>query len=214
MHSLIQDLRHASRMLRRNRGSSLVAVLALTVGIGANTAVFTVVNSVLLRSLPYPDADRLLLLSDRARDGKRGPVMRLSDRDYVELRGGDRLFDGLATFDSNGVDMTGAGEPIHLLAGNVTADFMRVLGIRAVMGRTFTGEDERGSAGQTAVLGNSLWRERFGADTAVIGRKISLDGVDHTVIGVMPPGFAYPDGVQLWIPLEVRPDPHVTFLRP
>jgi len=201
-------------MLRRNRGSSLVAVLALTVGIGANTAVFTVVNSVLLRSLPYPDADRLLLLSDRARDGKRGPVMRLSDRDYVELRGGDRLFDGLATFDSNGVDMTGAGEPIHLLAGNVTADFMRVLGIRAVMGRTFTGEDERGSAGQTAVLGNSLWRERFGADTAVIGRKISLDGVDHTVIGVMPPGFAYPDGVQLWIPLEVRPDPHVTFLRP
>src|SRR5215469_3117724 len=196
MHSLIQDLRHASRMLRRNPGSSLVAVLALTLGIGADTAVFTVVNSVLLRSLPYPDADRLLLLSDRARDGKPGPAMRLSDRDYIELRRRDSLFDGLATFDSNGVDMTGAGEPVHLLAGNVTADFMRVLGIKPIIGRTFTGEDERGSGALTAVLSNSFWHERFGADTAAIGRKISLDGVEHTIIGVMPTGFAYPEGAQ------------------
>jgi putative ABC transport system permease protein len=201
-------------MLRRNPGSSLVAVLALTLGIGANTAVFTVVNSVLLRSLPYPYADRLLLLSDRARDGRSGPVMRLSDRDYVEFRRRDRFFDALATFDANGVDMTGAGEPVHLLAGNVTADFMKVLGIRPVIGRTFTGDDERTSGDRTAVIGSSLWRERFGADPKVIGRKITLDGVDRTIIGVLPPEFAYPEGVRLWIPMEVRLDPHIAFLRP
>ena len=214
MDHLIQDLGHAARMLRRNPGSSLVAVLALTLGIGANTAVFTIVNSVLLRPLPYPDADRLLLIFDASRDGKSGPAMRLSDREYVEFRRMDRLLDGVATFDANGVDVTGAGEPVHLLAGNVTADFMRVLGVKPIIGRTFTGDDELGRAGETAVLGNSLWRERFGADPQVIGRKIRLDGVDRSIIGVMPPGFSYPDGAQLWTLLEVRVDPHITFLRP
>jgi putative ABC transport system permease protein len=201
-------------MLRRSPGSSLVAILALTLGIGANTAVFTVVNSVLLRSLPYPNADRLLLLSDRARDGLSGPVMRLSDRDYLEFRRRDRFFDALATFDANGVDMTGAGEPVHLLAGNVTADFMKVLDIRPVIGRTFTVDDERAGGDRTAVIGNSLWKERFGADPKVLGRKIRLDGVDRTIIGVLPPEFAYPEGVRLWIPMEVRLDPHIAFLRP
>lgn len=211
---LMQDFIHASRMLRRNPGSSLAAVLALALGIGANTAVFTIVNSVLLRPLPYPEPDRLLLISDASRDGKRGPAMRLSDRDYLEFRHMDQLFDGLATFDANGVDVTGAGDPVHLLAGNVTIDFMRVFGVKPIVGRTFTGDDDLGKAGQTVVLGNSLWRERFGADPQVLGRKISLDGVDRTIIGVMPPGFAYPNGAQLWTLLEVRVDPHITFLRP
>ena len=140
--------------------------------------------------------------------------MRLADRDYVEFRRRDRLFDSLAMFESRGAGVTGAGEPVHLVIGSATADFMRVIGIRPMLGRTSDSEDERAKGGPVAVLGNSLWRERFGADPKIVGGNITLDGVDHTIIGVMPPGFAYPDGAQVWMPMEIRPDPHMTMVRP
>jgi putative ABC transport system permease protein len=213
MHSLIQDLRYAGRMLRCNPGLSVIAVLALAIGIGANTAVFTIVNAVLLRPLPYPHPERLFLLTEDPRKSHVGSPMRLHDRDFVELRRYDRLFDGLAAFVSRGTDMVGAGEPVHLEAASVTADFMRALGVTPIMGRTFDGADETGSL-RAAVIGASLWRERFAADPQIVGRRIRLDGVGHTIIGVMPPGFAFPSGAQLWTPMEVRPDPHIGFARP
>ncbi|MGO9258092.1 MAG: ABC transporter permease [Bryobacteraceae bacterium] len=213
MHSLIQDLRYAGRMLRCSPGFCVIAGLALAIGIGANTAVFTIVNAVLLRPLPYPHPERLLLLSEDPHKSHAASPLRLPDRDFVELRRYDRFFDGVAAFAACGTDMVGAGEPVHLAAASVTADFMRVLGVPPMMGRTFVAAEET-SRVRTAVIGESLWRERFAADPEIVGRQIRLDGVVHTVIGVMPPGFAFPSDAQLWTPLEVRSDPHMGFARP
>jgi predicted permease len=212
MEGVFQDFRHSARALRRNPGFTAVAVLALTLGIGTNTAVFTVVNSVLLRALPYPEPDRLLLLSNGPGNG--GPAMRLSDRDYLEFRRHDRLLAGLATFESRGFDVTGIGEPAYLPGACITADFLRMLDIQPSLGRAFRTSDERAKDGPVVVVGYLLWRDRFGADPNVLGRKLKVDGVDHTVVGVMPPGFDYPDQAALWTPLEIRGDSPVIFLRP
>ena len=212
MHSLIQDLRYAGRMLRCSPGFCVIAGLALAIGIGANTAVFMIVNAVLLRPLPYPHPERLLLLSEDPHKSQAAFPLRLPDRDFVEFRRYDRFFDGVAAFVACGTDMVGAGEPVHLAAASVTADFMRELGFPPIMGRTMVAADETAGV-RTAVIGESLWRERFAAGPQIVGRKIRLDGVDHTIIGVMPPGFAFPSDAQLWTPMEVRPDPRIGFAR-
>jgi putative ABC transport system permease protein len=211
VNGFTQDLRHSARLLRSNPGFSAVAVLALALGIGANASVFTVVNGVLLRPLPFPDPDRLVLVAEAARGAVATPWHRLSDRDYLALRQSDRLLDALATFEARGADLAGAGDPVHLRAGAVTADFFRALGVRPAIGRGFTAADE---TAPVAVIGASLWRERFAADPKIVGATVHIDGVPHTIIGVMPAGFAYPDDAQLWTPLVVRADPHMGFYRP
>jgi putative ABC transport system permease protein len=213
MHSLIQDLRYAVRMLRGSPGLPLIAVLALALGIGANSAVFTVVNAVLLRPLPYSHPERLVLISEDPRTSPGGSSLRLPDRDFVQLRRAAQSYDGVAAFAARGTDMAGEGEPVHLAAASVTADFMRVLGVLPVRGRTFVATDETDPR-RTVVIAASLWRDRFLADPRIVGRTIRLDGIEHTVLGVMPPGFAFPSGAQLWTPLDVRPEPHIGYMWP
>ena len=134
MRTLLQDLRYAARTLSRSPGFTAVAIAALALGIGANTAVFTVVNGVLLRPLPFPDPARLLLLSNAPDRGPFGPGLGLAEENYLDFRRQDKLFDHLAVFTSRGVSLTGRGEPAHLPSGVVTSDFFTTLGVNAAMG--------------------------------------------------------------------------------
>ena len=198
-------------MLRRNPGFTVVAILALAVGIGANTAVFTVVNGVLLRPLPFPESGRLFLISNLPRHAPFPNSPALAEGDYLEIRRNNRSFERIATFSSLAAILTGAGDPVRAPTAAVTPDFFAVLRASASLGRMFGSGDERE---HIAVLSDALWRNRFGADPRIIGRTITLDGIARTVVGVMPPGFSFPPDAQLWTPLEIRVDPHNAMLRP
>jgi putative ABC transport system permease protein len=187
MDTLWQDLRYGARSLLRSRGFTIVAVLTLALGIGANTAIFSLVNGILLRPLPYPHADRLVIT----------PV---SLPDFDDLRAASRSFDDLAVWGSNRYSLGSEGAPSEpVLGGIVSARFFPLLG-GAALGRVPGPEDQRD---KVAVLGHGLWQRRFGGDSAVVGRVIRLYGEPHTVIGVMPPEFQFPAAqFQIWVPLE------------
>ena len=208
MHSLIQDIRYAARTLRRNAGFTTVAVVALALGIGANTAVFTVVNGVLLRPLPFPEPERLVALSAVSENNPfvMGPV--LPDRLYVEFRSQDKYLESLAASNSNQVNMTGAGEAASVAACFVTPDYFSVLRARPALGRTFFADEDRPGRDHVVVLSHRLWQANFGGAAAAIGRTIKVNGENHTVVGVMPVDFAFPAGVDLWISTAVRIQEH------
>ncbi|HXI43401.1 MAG TPA: ABC transporter permease [Bryobacteraceae bacterium] len=214
MHNLIQDIRYAVRMLRRNPGFTTVAVLALALGIGANTAVFTVVNGVLLQPMPFPEPDRLFLISYSPEHGPFdfGPAM--VDSHYLEFRRDDKLFAHTAVFQNGAPNLTGAGDPVKLRTSNVTPDFFAVLRVNPAMGRSFLPEEGQPGRGRVVVLSDKLWRGRFGADQRILGQSIKLDGVNQTVIGVMPAGFNFPDDAEAWRPLALMTDPGNSFLLP
>jgi putative ABC transport system permease protein len=214
MHSLIQDVRYAARTLRRNAGFTTVAVVALELGIGANTAVFTVVNGVLLRPLPFPEPERLFLVSFAPQHGpfRMGPV--LLDGDYLQFREQDRLFERIASFTSVNASLTGAGDPVRLTGASVTPEFFRVLRVQPSMGRGFLADEDQPGRDHVVILSGKLWRNRFGASSRILGRSIKLDGENRTVIGVMPAGFAFPSDAEIWLPLNVHVDGHNSFSRP
>jgi predicted permease len=202
-----QDLRYALRSLRKSPGFTALAVLAMALGIGANTAVFTVVNGVLLRPLPLVQPERLFLISYELRLGPSSGRPTLSDHDYVEFQRRTRAFERVTAFVEGEVTMTGAGDAVRLPAGLVTSSFFPVLRVSPAMGRPFTSqEEERGSPG-VAVLSEGLWRSRFAADPNILGKSITVDGIKRSVIGVMPAGFAFPGDGALWLPLAVGADP-------
>jgi predicted permease len=206
-----QDIRYALRSLRKSPGFTALAVLAMALGIGANTAVFTVVNGVLLRPLPLVQPERLFLISYMPRLGPFAGRPTLSDHDYVEFQRLTHAFERVTAFVGGQVTMTGAGDAVRLPAGRVTSSFFPVLRVSPAMGRTFAAqEEERGSPG-VAVLSEELWRSRFAADPNIVGKSITLDGIKRSVIGVMPAGFAFPGDVQLWLPLTVGGNPMVSF---
>ena len=210
---LFQDLRHGQRVLRKSPGFATVAILTLALGIGANTAVFTVVNGVLLRSMPFPEADRLFLVSLNTGFQQFEWQPEVSDRDYLAFRGQEQSFEQVASFSQGSTaNLTGAGDPVHIQVAYVTTEFFQTLRTNPAIGRGFAaGEDEPGRD-NVVVLSNELWRERFGADPEILGKTIRLDG-SRTVIGIMPLGFEFP-GVKVWMPLAIRIDEHNSFMRP
>src|SRR5216684_5648924 len=214
MHSLIQDIRYAARTLRRNAGFTTVAIVVLTLGIGANTAVFTVVNGVLLRPLPFPEPELLFLVSFAHQHGpfRSGPV--LSDADYLQFREQDRFFERLASFTTVNASLTGAGDPVRLTGASVTPEFFRVLRVQPSMGRGFLPDEDQPGRDHVVILSGKLWRNRFGASSQILGRTIKLDGENRTVIGVMPAGFTFPTDAEIWMPLNVHIDGHNSFSRP
>ena len=159
-------------MLRRSPAFTAVAVLALALGIGANTAVFTVVNGVLLRPMPFPEPEKLFLVSYASQPGpfESGPA--LVDRHYLEFRQQDRLFEHIATFTGNSASLTGAGDPVQLPAANVTADFFSVLRVKPAIGRGFLAGEDQPGRDKVVILGDKLWRARFNADPAISGKTI------------------------------------------
>jgi putative ABC transport system permease protein len=192
MSVLFQDLRYALRMLVKNPGFTLVAVLTLGLGIGANTAIFSVVNGVLFRPLPYPQPERLMWVGMGDPHDKIGTSSVLSDADFLDWQSRNRVFEHVAAFADSWFTLTGSGAPERLRGAHVTADFFPTLGIAPSLGRGFAaGEDAHGSA-RIVVLSHALWRQRFGSDPGILGKTLMVNDVPRTVVGVMPPGFQFP----------------------
>jgi putative ABC transport system permease protein len=203
-----RDFAYAVRTLGRKPGFALAAIGTLVLGIGTTVAMFTVVNGVLVRPMPFPDPDRLFLVSLAAR----GPFMAqpgLSDRSYLAFREQDTLFQHLAAFSSRTANLTGSGDPAVLRVAGITTDFFATLGVQPSVGRTFLANEEH-----RIILGDALWRSRFGADPAILGREIALDGERAEVVGVMPAGFTFPRNAEAWTPQTIRFDPHLTLMVP
>ena len=202
MATLANDIRYAVRLLLARPGFAAVAILTLALGIGATTAIFTVVDAVLLRPLPFRDADRLVQVRIV---GRRGGIFPLPDTDFLAWRALNRTADAVAAFDTRPATLTG-GAPEQMTAAQVTDRFFDVFGARPVIGRVLEEGDDKPGAVKTAVLSHALWQRRFHGDPAVVGRAIAIDGEMHTVVGVMAPGFRYPDAdTQLWRVLTMEP---------
>jgi putative ABC transport system permease protein len=210
METLMQDLRYAARALRRNPVFTLAAVLTLAIGIGANTAVFSVVNAVLLRSMPYPDPDRLVVIWGTLGQEKRTLI---SLPDIVDMRARNRTFDALSIVRSQSVNLTGVDAPDRLIGSFVSANALTILGATAERGRLFTPEEtEQGSGAAVAVLSHGAWMTRFGGDPNIIGRSITLNGRPHVVIGVTAAAFRDPmgGGDDVWLPVLSAPGGSMT----
>jgi len=209
MESLLQDLRFGARMLLKNPGFTLIAVVTLALGIGANTAIFSVVNGVLLRPLRFPEPEQLLTVWERY------PALGIERNDpaaanYVDWKAQSQSFDSLAMFTwARGMNLTGSGDPARVLIVGVTANLFRTLRVEPMLGRVFTEEEEIPGRDQVALLGYNLWKNRFGGDPAVVGKTVVLDDQSCVVVGVMPQGFVFPGGtginssVDLWRPLAL-----------
>jgi putative ABC transport system permease protein len=194
--ALAQDIRYAVRMLLKHPGFSAIAVLTLALGIGSTTAIFTVVNAVLLRPLRFPRPDRLVEVHIAGSDG---PRTTLPDTDFLAWRDANSTAEALAVFNTEAVNLTGDGAPERVSAASVTDGFFHVLEAPAAIGRVFQPGDDRPGAAKSTVLSHGFWQRRFHGDANVIGRSITLAGVPHTVVGVMPQDFRFPlRTIDLW----------------
>ena len=198
MDRLWQDIRFAVRTLSRAPGLTLVAVLTLAFGIGANSAVFSLINTVLIRPLPFHDPSRLALVFEM-RDG--WGRANASAHEYVAWRDQNRSFDGLAMFNYSGRTLTGRGDPVTLTAETVTANLFDVLGQRAILGRTFRPGEDQPDAPRLVILGREVWSTRFGSDSSIVGKRITLDDTPYEVIGVMDSRGDM--SFDLWIPMNL-----------
>jgi putative ABC transport system permease protein len=201
MYALVQDFRYAARLLVRQPGVTIIAVLTLAIGVGGNTAIFSAVDAVLLRPLPYREPDRLVKLWEkRAREGVLDNVVAPADfLDWAKMNG---VFENVAAYTTIAGTLTGAGDAVRLQAAAVSTPFFDILGTKAALGRTF--RPEEGVVGQhrVVVLTDAVWKQRFGSVASVVGRKIVLNGVPHEVVGVLPADFEFADSaVELWAPL-------------
>ncbi len=200
---LIQDVRYAFRILRKSPGFTVTAVLSLALGIGANTAIFTVVNAVLLRPLPFPQPDRLVQLWE-TKPSKSYFRNVVNPFNFLDWRERTHSFEGMAAVTGLNTNLTGLGDPVALQGMQVSPNFFSVLGISPALGRSFLPDEGRPGHEHVAVLSFALWQSRFGGDPAVVGRKIIVDGEPSTVIGVMPRGFRLPKYTpDIWTPLPI-----------
>ena len=205
MNNLWQDLRYGVRMLLKNPGFTAVVVFALAIGIGANTAIFSVVNAILLRPLPYKNFDRISMIwMDNPKLGVKEDWH--SYPNYLDFKEQNQVFEEMAAFNDRSFNLTGTGEPLRVLGVWSTASLFTVLGIDAALGQVFTVENEEPGKDLVVVLSDGLWKRRFGGDPGIIGQSINMSGVNRIVIGVMPPSFKFPGKTtEFWIPIPVTP---------
>src|SRR5215470_2067645 len=199
-----QDLRYGARMLLKQPGFTLIATLTLALGIGANTAIFSVVEALLLRPLPYSEPERLMMLSEKSREGAR---LTATYPNFADWRARAQSFEGMASIRSEEMNLTGVERPTRLRGRTVNWNFFQLLGVGSQLGRLFDEADDRYGAPRTALLSYELWKELFGGETSVIGRAINIDDEAYTVIGVLPPGFEYFRSADVYVPIGL-------FLRP
>src|SRR5262245_25612052 len=203
MNALLQDLRYGARMLMKNPGFTLIAVLTLALGIGANTAIFSVANRVLLFRLPYKDAGRLVMVwGSNPQQG--ADIDLVSPADLADWRAQNTVFEDLAATTDAQYNMTGMGEPELLIGYRLAANFFQAAGVQPILGRAFTPEEDRAGAPGVVILSHRLWQRRFGGDPNALGRSVTLNGNPYTVIGVMPAGFQHPQRSELWTPLRLN----------
>ncbi len=199
MNTLFQDIRYGLRMLAKNSGFTAVAVLTLALGIGANTAIFSVVNGVLLRPLPYPEPERLMMLYESSRDFGHSSV---AYPNYLDWRRDQRSFTDIAAFRGDDLNFTGSGQPEHLKGEYVTATLFPVLGVNPFLGRNFLPQEDREGAGGAVILSYGLWKRRFGGDRGILGKAITLNAKNCTVVGVLPADFRFREEAPVYVPLE------------
>ncbi|HZM69793.1 MAG TPA: ABC transporter permease, partial [Candidatus Cryosericum sp.] len=192
METLVQDLRFGLRMLLKSPGFTLSAILALALGIGANTAIFSMVNGVLLRSLPYQKSEQLVTLRQHATDDADGSVG-FSVPDVMDYREQSRSLSGVVEYHTMWFNLIGTGEPQRVQTGVVSADFFDVMGVRPVLGRTFVAGDDTQGAEAVLVLSYGYWQRAFGGEKSVIGRTVEMNDRVHTIVGVLPPVPQYPN---------------------
>ena len=206
MDTLLQDIRYGIRMLRKSPAFTTVAVITLALGIGANTAIFSIVNAVLLRPLPFPQPDRLMFLTEMV-ERPSGPMSMsaTSYPDFFDWRSQNHGFKGIAAYHDNDFTLTGTGQPLHVSGQTVSAGFFSVLGIEPMLGRGFLPEEEKPGS-RVVVLSQSLWQSVYGSDRNIVGRNITVNQQSYQVVGVMPPGFTFPldaDPPKLWRTIAV-----------
>ena len=205
METLWQDIRFGVRMLVKNPVFTTIAVLTLALGIGANTAIFSVVNGVLLRPLPYEDPDRLVVIWNEY--AKMNLQASNSVPDYFDRREQSKTLEDIAALTIRNTNLTGSGEPVRILSSPVTASFFPVMGVQPAQGRAFRPEEDQPGHNRVAVLSHGCWQRRFGGDPDIVGQTIQLDREAHTVVGVMPENFnlVFVD-VEVWTPIAFTPE--------
>ncbi len=221
LEDLLQDIRFGARMLRKSPAFTAIAILTLALGIGASTTVFSFVNSILLNPLPYPHAEQIVLPWRITPPGVNLGFTEFPwDRaGYLRFAQEMQSYAYTAAMENQTFNLTGAGDPVRLNGITVSAGFFQTMGVMPQIGRTFTPDEDQQGHEHEAVLSDALWREQFGGDPAIVGRSIDLDGLSYTVLGVMPPGFAFPRSEempgefefprtpQLWVPIALPPGP-------
>jgi putative ABC transport system permease protein len=198
MNTLLHDLRYGIRMLLKNPAITFVVILALALGIGANTAIFSVVNAVLLRPLPYDAADRLVFLNERSQTLDE---MSVAYPNFIDWRAQNQSFEKLAVYNRASYNLTGDGEAERIITGQVSADLFPILRANAALGRVFTNDEDKPGAAPVVVLSYALWQRRFGGQANIINQSITLNGKSYTVIGVMPRDYLFPSRVEMWVPV-------------
>lgn len=201
---MLQDFRYALRTLLKSPGFTAVALLTLALGIGANTAIFSFVNSILLTPLPYPDADRIVRVLEKPPGGGGNGISTLT---YLDWQNQNTVFDYMAAQTADRYTLTGRGDPVQLLAGKATAHYFDIFGIKAALGRTFASDEDQRGKDHVVVLSYSLWVSQFGANPAILNQQILLNNEPYTVIGILPAGGAFDRGqLTLWTPLAFQPE--------
>jgi hypothetical protein len=206
IHDLWQDLRYGVRTLLKQPGFTLAAVLTLSLGIGANTAIFSVVNAVLLRPLPFKDPERVVMVWLKGAEAAGGDRVPLSMADFLDWRAQTHSFERVAFFHTADFNYAGGDVPEEVNGAVTSADFFKVFGARAELGRTFLPEEEKPGAPRVVVVSHGFWQRRLGADTHAVGREITLDSNPYTVVGVMPADFDFPrEDAELWAAYQIQP---------
>jgi len=207
MNSLLQDVRHAWRMMSKSPGLTLVVIMTMALGVGANTAIFSIVNAVLLQAFPYPDPNQLVLIFNVPLN-QPDALSALSNREFTQCREQNRVFSEMAGNSFHDLTLTGAGEPSIVNTADVTPEIFSLLSAKPLAGRTLLPEDGKQGAAPVVVVSENLWHSHFGSDLALIGQSITLDMRPFTVVGILPASFHYPDGAprqDVWI--SVAQDP-------
>src|ERR1700694_2858466 len=203
MHTLWQDIRFAVRMLVKNWTVTAIIVVVLGLGIGVNTAIFSVVNAALLRPLPYADPDKLVRLSE---DSPNVPQMSISYPNFLDWREQNKIFSGIAALQSRSLNLTGTGEPERLAGRAVSAELFDVLGVKPALGRSFATAEDRPGANPVCMISNGLWQRRFGSNPELVNKQITLSGASYTVIGVLPASYAFGTPTDVFVPIGLRAD--------
>ena len=210
LENTLRDITFSLRVLLKSYAFTIVVVLTLALGIGANTAIFSFANGILLRPLPYPQSDRLAVVQETAI--KRGvDAMSVSYPNFLDWREQNNVFEDVATYFGTGrFALSGAGEPVEIRGTRISQGTFEILRVAPQLGRTFTANEDRPNEDNVVILGHDLWQRNFGGDPQIVGKKIVLSNRQRTVVGVMPPGFRFPEISELWVPLALTPQ---TFTR-
>ena len=202
MDTLRQDIRYAIRRLLKSPAFTAVALLTLALGIGANTAIFSVVYAVLLKPLPYHDPDHIVGVFHMS-EGRRSTM---SGPNVYDVKRLNKTMTDVAAYTRSRTILTGRGEPVRLDGAAVSGSIFDLLGVQPLLGRTLRADDNTSGRTHVAVLSYNLWQQRFGGDRKVVGSTMTLDGVSHEIVGVMPEGFSFPAARMLWTPIEYTED--------